>query len=96
MMLVLFVIGCLAITYAGFCRLVHTSGATRWEVRASIVLLTASAVISIWAALALKFTPEWPDVLLTLSTAALLGSTSPAWKMGVPAAYLKGKRDADA
>lgn len=87
----LFVAGCLAIVYAGFCRLVHTSAATRWEVRASIALQTASAAAGAWAVLLRGYEPGWPPVLLVLSTVAVLAATSHAWREGVPRAYVKGQ-----
>ncbi len=82
---------CLALLYSVFCRLVHTTRATRLAVRLAIFNLGAVALVGIGAPVY-----GWvPDVVVVLVTAACLLMQIVAarhWRQGVPAQFQTPER----
>jgi glucose-6-phosphate-specific signal transduction histidine kinase len=83
-----FVISCLLLFWAGFCRLTRTDKRTVLAVRLAFYALTVVAAVCVAAVLVWGYMPGWPSALLASAMAAVLMATSRIWREGVPRHYL--------
>lgn len=79
-----YLLACGAITYGGFCRLVHADLTTKLCIRVAMWLLTTAAVTNAAAVIVWGYTPGWPAALLAGAIAAVQIATALLWRDGVP------------
>lgn len=80
---------CLALSWACFCRLVHTNRETLWSVRAGIFAMCCAALTFAMAPWAWGADTSWFVVGLVASVLAMQIATSRFWHMGVPEHFQK-------
>ena len=84
----------LALLYSQFCRSVKTDNNTHAGILAAFYLLTATAVLSLFAPLVL---PDWrpsPDTIAILFAITVVqAATSKFWRSGVPGSFVNDHQD---
>lgn len=86
-----FLVACLGIAYAGFCRLAHTDLTVRLSIRLAFYLVTVAAIWAAAAVLLWSYRPAWPSAVVAMSTMLMLMATSRAWREGVPQSFKRHK-----
>jgi len=80
---------CAALFWASFCRSVHTSSATRREIRVAIWLQAMASIFAGAAPWLGSYRPTWPALLLLASMVLVQGVTSLLWRGGAPLDFQK-------
>lgn len=88
-LLVIHVALCVALWYSVFCRAVRSDRTVRLDVRLSMFLLGAVALLLMLAPFRWDWRPDWLTVLLLLAIVVVQGVTAAHWRDGVPEAFLK-------
>ena len=90
----IYVVLSLVLLYSQFCRSVKTDCNTHAGILAAFYLLTAAAVLSLFAPLVL---PDWrpsPDTIAILFAITVVqAATSKFWRSGVPRSFVNDHKD---
>lgn len=80
---------CVALWYSVFCRAVRSDRTVRLDVRLSMFLLGAVALLLVLAPFRWGWQPDGFTVLLLLAIVVVQGVTAAHWRHGVPDAFVK-------
>ena len=84
----------LALLYSQFCRSVKTDSNTHAGILAALYLLTAAAVLSLFAPLVLPgWRPSLDTVALLFAITVVQAATSKFWRSGVPGSFVNDHQD---
>ena len=84
----------LALLYSQFCRSVKTDCNTHAGILAAFYLLTAAAVLSLFAPLVLPgWRPSLDTVALLVAITVVQAATSKFWRSGVPGSFVNDHKD---
>lgn len=84
----------LALLYSQFCRSVKTDCNTHAGILAAFYLLTAAAVLSLFAPLVLPgWRPSLDTVALLVAITVVQAATSKFWRSGVPRSFVNDHQD---
>lgn len=84
----------LALLYSQFCRSVKTDCNTHAGILAAFYLLTAAAVLSLFAPLVLPgWRPSLDTVALLVAITVVQAATSKFWRTGVPGSFVNDHQD---
>ena len=87
-MTLLYAAACVVLLYSAFCRAVQMDRTnTRPEIRVVFVGVAGAAAYGLAALIGWGYKPDWPDVALGWSFAAVQVVTSRGWLRGVPERY---------
>lgn len=83
----------LVLIYSGFCRIVHTTDATKPHIRAAIIALTLAAGVNLVSPGVWHIVPNLVQLVLLTGITAVQVATKIVWKDGPPKSFLRAKKE---